>query len=111
MNHTDMNDDRYFKVRPNLDKIRTNCLLLAEEGRYSLIHHLRNEYGIFSLGTVKSNRLRGYQTLLLCDKTLAKKGRGASQQLVCNQNKLAVVKWSDNEVITLASSYVDSHPK
>ncbi|XP_047518990.1 piggyBac transposable element-derived protein 4-like [Pieris napi] len=76
-----------------------------------LIQHLRNEYGLFSLGTIKNNRLRGCQTILSSDKVLAKKGRGANQQIVCNANKIAVVKWFDNKVVTLASSYVDSHPK
>lgn len=30
--------------------------------------------------------------------------------MVCNKNKLAVVKWHDNKVVTLISSYIDSHP-
>ncbi|KAH9632995.1 hypothetical protein HF086_000355 [Spodoptera exigua] len=49
--------------------------------------------------------------MLLSDKALAKKGRGASHQIVCNEKKLAVVKWYDNKVVTLVSSFVDSHPK
>ncbi|RVE41092.1 hypothetical protein evm_014257 [Chilo suppressalis] len=207
VDNTYANDDRYFKVRPILEKIRNNCLQLVEEGRYSieemmvpykgtragsrrqylpkkpkkwgfkifvragvsgliydfipyagedtfrgrvfteyenslglgakvvialcstikekpatiyfdnfftsleLIHHLREEFGFFSLGTVKSNRLRGCQSMLPSDKILSKKGRGASKQLVCNKNKTAVVKWQDNKADTLASSFVDSHPK
>lgn len=75
-----------------------------------LLQHLRNQYGIFSLGTVRSS-LRGCQSKLISDKMLKKKGRGASQQLVCNENKVAVVKWFDNKVVTLASSFVDSFPK
>lgn len=205
--NNDMNDDRYFKVRPILEGIRRNCLNLTEEGKYSvdemmvpykgtragsrrqylpkkpkkwgfkmfvragvsgliydflpyagedtfrnrtftdyenslglgakvvlglcktiknkpstvyfdnfftsleLIRHLREEYGILSLGTIKNNRLRSCQEKIISDKALAKKGRGASQQLVCNHNKLAVVKWIDNKVVTLASSFVDCHPK
>lgn len=207
VDNTLTNDDRYFKVRPILEKIRQNCLKIQEEGRYSvdemmvpykgtragsrrqylpkkpkkwgfkifvragvsgliydfipyagedtfrnhsfteyenslglgakvvlalcksinckpgvvyfdnfftsleLIRYLRDEYGIFSLGTIRSNRLRGCQDKLLSDKALIKKGRGTSQQLVCNTNKLAVVKWCDNKVVTLASSFVDSEPK
>ncbi|KAF9409713.1 hypothetical protein HW555_011003 [Spodoptera exigua] len=61
-----------------------------------LIQQLRNRYGIFSLGTVRS-----CQEMLLSDKALAKKGRGASHQIVCNEKKLAVVKWYDNKVVTL----------
>lgn len=75
-----------------------------------LIHHLRDEYGIFSLGTIKANRLRGCQNKMLTDKRLSKKGRGASKQVVCNNNRIAVVKWFDNKVVTLASSFVASYP-
>lgn len=71
---------------------------------------LREKYGIFSLGTVRSNRLRGCDKVLPDDKTLKKKGRGASAQLVCNKNQLTVVKWFDNKCVTLVSSYVDSYP-
>lgn len=45
--------------------------------------------------------------MLLSNKALAKKGRGASQKVVCNEKKLAVVKWYDNKVVTLVSSFVD----
>ncbi|KAH9639642.1 hypothetical protein HF086_009095 [Spodoptera exigua] len=41
---------------------------------------------------------------------MKKKPRGYSAQLVCNKNKLAVVKWSDNKVVTFISSYIDSYP-
>ncbi|XP_063634975.1 piggyBac transposable element-derived protein 3-like [Cydia splendana] len=75
-----------------------------------LVYILRNEYGIFSLGTIRNNRLRGCQDLLPSDKEMKKKPRGNSAQIVCNQNNLAVVKWSDNKVVTFISSYMDSHP-
>lgn len=75
-----------------------------------LTHILREEYGIFSLGTIRTNRLRGCQALLPTDQQLKRKKRGSSAQVVCNKNKLAVVKWHDNKVVTLISSYIDSHP-
>lgn len=75
-----------------------------------LIHLLRSEHGIFSLGTIRANRLRGCQEKLPSDKDLLKKGRGSSKQVVCNKNKLSVVKWHDNKSVILASSYVDSFP-
>ncbi|CAK1577843.1 unnamed protein product [Parnassius mnemosyne] len=34
--NSSMNDDRYFKVRPILERIRLNCLQLEEEGRFSI---------------------------------------------------------------------------
>ncbi|CAK1600982.1 unnamed protein product [Parnassius mnemosyne] len=35
-NNIDANDDRYFKIRPILEKIRQTCLLVKEEGRYRI---------------------------------------------------------------------------
>uniref|UniRef100_A0A2H1X0R7 SFRICE_016683 n=1 Tax=Spodoptera frugiperda TaxID=7108 RepID=A0A2H1X0R7_SPOFR len=71
-----------------------------------LIHYLRNEYGIFSLGTIRSNRLRGCQEMLLFDKPLAKNSRGASHQVVCNEKKLAVVKWYDKTRVDVDCSQI-----
>lgn len=75
-----------------------------------LMHHLRNEYGIFSLGTVRANRLRGAEKKLPSDKELKKKGRGAFAQVVSNKHNIAVVKWYDNKFVVAASTYVDAHP-
>lgn len=41
-----------------------------------LVYILRNVYGIFSLGTMRTNRLRGCQELLPSDKEIKKKKRG-----------------------------------
>lgn len=75
-----------------------------------LVVYLRNELGIFSLGTIKSNRLRGCQNVLDDDKKMKKRGRGSFSQIVCNENKIAVVKWFDNKPVTLVSSFADSYP-
>ncbi|CAK1593721.1 unnamed protein product [Parnassius mnemosyne] len=75
-----------------------------------LIHHLRNFYGIFSLGTMRTNRLRDAGKYLKPDKVLKTQGRGAFSQTVCNKTKLSVVKWNDNKCVVLASSYADAYP-
>ncbi|CAK1599832.1 unnamed protein product [Parnassius mnemosyne] len=75
-----------------------------------LVYHLRNEYGIFSLGTVRPNRLRGGDKKLPSDNILKKRGRGAFSQITSNERKVAVVKWFDNKCFTIASSYADAHP-
>lgn len=75
-----------------------------------LINYLREELGIFSLGTIRTNRLRGAEKKLPTDKELKKKPRGSHSQVVCNSNKVSVVKWYDNKCVTTASSYVDAHP-
>lgn len=75
-----------------------------------LVHLLRENYGIFSLGTIRQNRLKDAATKLLTEKALKKKGRGTFCQVVCNKNKLSVVKWFDNKQVTLVSSYDDAYP-
>lgn len=75
-----------------------------------LIHMLRYNMGIFSLGTIRSNRLRGAEQKLIPDKALKKKGRGSYSRVVCNTNKVCIVKWHDNKVVTVASSYVSETP-
>lgn len=75
-----------------------------------LICYLRNEMGIFSLGTIRSNRLRGAEKKLSTDKVLRKKSRGSHSQVVCNSNKLCIVKWLDNKCVTTASSFVEANP-
>ena len=75
-----------------------------------LLQHLRTEYGIFALGTVRQNRLRGAQSKLPTDKILKKKGRGSSAQVVSNDANISIVKWFDNKCVIAASTYTDSHP-
>lgn len=75
-----------------------------------LLHRLREVYGIFSVGTIRQNRLRGAENKLPTDKNLKKRGRGSHAQVVCNKNKIAVVKWFDNKCVTAATSYLDSRP-
>ncbi|KAF9419657.1 hypothetical protein HW555_003935 [Spodoptera exigua] len=114
VDNSQQNGDRYFKVRPILEaSIKHKPAIVYFDNFFSsleLINLLRGEYGIFSLGTIRANRLRGCQEKLPSDKDLLKKGRGSSKQVVCNKNKLSVVKWHDNKSVILASSYVDSFP-
>lgn len=75
-----------------------------------LIHYLRDNYGIFSLGTMRANRLRSAANKLKTDKVLKSQGRGSFCQTVCNDTKLSLVKWNDNKCVILASSYSDAYP-
>ncbi|KAH9629018.1 hypothetical protein HF086_007503 [Spodoptera exigua] len=47
---------------------------------------------------------------LLSDKELKKRGRGSFSQVVDNDKKIAIVKWYNNKVVTLACSYADAYP-
>lgn len=59
---------------------------------------------------MRNNRLRSAEEELDTDKQLQKKGRGSFSQVLCNENKVCVVKWSDNKCVSVASSYVDAYP-
>ncbi len=71
-----------------------------------LIKHLRKEYGILSLGTLRENRCK---TDMKPDKVLMKK-RGNIDYRSDNRNRLVIVKWADTKVVTLLSSYVGHRP-
>ncbi|CAK1601014.1 unnamed protein product [Parnassius mnemosyne] len=75
-----------------------------------LLKHLRNEYGIFALGTIRQNRLRGAAAKLPTDKNLKKRGRGSFAQVIPNECKIAVIKWFDTKCVTAASTYTHSQP-
>lgn len=75
-----------------------------------LFYILRENYGVFGLGTVRSNRLRGADAILPSDKVLKKKPRGSYGEVACNKNRLSVVRWNDNKPVTLISSYVGTQP-
>ncbi|CAH2002401.1 unnamed protein product [Acanthoscelides obtectus] len=67
-----------------------------------LIEYLKKNKKLASLGTIRSNRLRGCP--LLSDKELLRKGRGSFDYRVDNSVGLAVIKWADTKCVTLASS-------
>lgn len=73
-----------------------------------LLIFLREKYGILSLETVRSNRLRGCP--LTSDKDMKRGGRGSFDIRVCNRNKICVVKWLDNKPVCLASTFCEAEP-
>lgn len=75
-----------------------------------LFHILRENYGIFALGTIRNNRLRGAEKVLPTEKEMKKKERGSYVEATCKQNRLAVVRWNDNKAVTFISSFVASMP-
>ncbi|KAJ8896348.1 hypothetical protein PR048_001692 [Dryococelus australis] len=76
-----------------------NCSVVYLNNYYcslELIHHLCSVYGIFSVGTLRSNRLWGWDRKL--DATMKKEDRGRCDALADNEKCVAVVKWYDNKV-------------
>lgn len=64
--------------------------------------------GIWSVGTIRSNRMRG--CTLQSEKELKKQGRGAYDYCVDANSGLSVVRWMDNSAVQLASSHVAVEP-
>ncbi|GFY48607.1 DDE_Tnp_1_7 domain-containing protein [Trichonephila inaurata madagascariensis] len=75
-----------------------------------LFYILRENYGIFALGTIRNNRLRGDEKVIPGEKEMKKKEKGAFSESTCDNNHLAVVRWNDNKVVTFISTCVASDP-
>lgn len=75
-----------------------------------LFYILRENYGIFALGTIRNNRLRGAEKVIPRKKEMKKKERGAFSESICDNNCLAVVRWNDNKAVTFISTCVASEP-
>lgn len=75
-----------------------------------LFYVLREKYGIFGLGTIRNNRIRGAEKVLPDEKAFKKKPRGHFAEVSCDKNRLAVVRWNDNKIVTFISSFVASEP-
>ncbi|XP_028657085.1 piggyBac transposable element-derived protein 3-like [Erpetoichthys calabaricus] len=66
---------------------------------------------IFSLGTVRINRLPGIK--LIKDKDLMKRGKGSHQEVTAlvEDTEVRVVKWADDRVVNLMSTFASAEPK
>ncbi|XP_046402676.1 piggyBac transposable element-derived protein 3-like [Ischnura elegans] len=66
--------------------------------------------GVYSLGTVRCNRIPGCN--LLPDKELKKRGRGSidEKEATVDGVSVRVVKWFDNRPVTLMGTFGGAHP-
>ncbi|OWR54770.1 zinc finger DNA binding protein, partial [Danaus plexippus plexippus] len=76
--------DRYYKVWPCLE----------------LFYILREDYGIFGLGTIRNNRLRGAEAILPSEKQMKKEHRGCHAQVSCDKNGLKALPTLEFEHLT-----------
>ncbi|KAH8022268.1 hypothetical protein HPB51_023155 [Rhipicephalus microplus] len=60
--------------------------------------------GIWAVGTIRANRLQG--CVLKTDKELRREGKGSYDQKVTKDGDVILVRWQDNGVVNVASSYV-----
>lgn len=64
-----------------------------------------NKRGIGCTGTVMKNRIpRAVRSTLKEDKVLKREGRGSSQVLVRDDEKISITKWYDNKPVVMMSS-------
>jgi Transposase IS4 len=71
----------------------------------NLFIYLRTR-GIFCLGTVRSNRLKGGDKLLKSEKDLKANGRGSCDSIVDANSSLCALRWLDNGSVTLISNFL-----
>lgn len=67
-----------------------------------------NAKGFDTLGTIRADRLR--ECPLKSEKELKKTGRGTFDCKTEKSTKIALVRWVDNKVVTLASSFMGVEP-
>jgi hypothetical protein len=70
----------------------------------NLVKHLKAE-GIWALGTIRSSRLAGADKLLKSKKVLVAAGRGSIEYRVNANSNIALVRWLDNGLVQLVSSF------
>ncbi|KAJ8870335.1 hypothetical protein PR048_029356 [Dryococelus australis] len=90
------------------DTFRYRLFAGEEEQLFRLVHYLRNEFCIFSLGTIRTNRISRCDTIA-DDKSLKKKKAGSFCNVVSDEFKVSVVRWIDNKTVTLVCSYADAY--
>ncbi len=95
--------------------VRSLCLTLSPHAgikiffdnyftSFDLMLHLDNDLGLHSVGTVRTNRLKGCP--LKTEKEFKKDGRGSFDYCADANSNLVVVKWVDSGVVNLASTYM-----
>ena len=65
-------------------------------------------WGIWTVGTLRSNRIRG--ATLKTEKELKKAGRGSADMVVDANSGLAVVRWMDNSAVQFSSLHTALEP-
>ena len=71
----------------------------------NLVKYLKSE-GIWTLGTMRLNRMGGAQKLLKSKKELVKEGRGSFDYRVDANSNIMVMAWLDNGSVQLISSFI-----
>jgi hypothetical protein len=66
------------------------------------------EMGFLAVGTIRKNRLKGADKLMLSEREMKKQGRGSKDWRYDDVTGVTIVAWFDNACVTLASNYIGS---
>jgi hypothetical protein len=72
-----------------------------------IMEYLLKERNIHTTGTIRSNRLQ--HCPLPSEKDLKKRGRGSYEQYVDYNSNITAVRWFDNKIVTVVSTYLESN--
>lgn len=72
----------------------------------NLLAHLRKEYEIYALGSLRANRLKGATMAFPASKPI----RGEFVEKVDNAKMLTVLHWQDNKNVLFGSNYCGAQP-
>ena len=64
------------------------------------------DLGIWAVGTIRNNRLHGTEKVMFKKKELEKMGRGSLDYRVDFNSNITVIRWMDNGVVQLASTFI-----
>jgi hypothetical protein len=100
--------DQVLKLCETLEKNRNFTLYYDNYYTFLELLKMLQSVGIWSVGTIRSNRLRGCP--LISDKELTRRGRGSSDVCVDINSGVRIVKWFDNRVVHVASTHLGVEP-
>ena len=69
------------------------------------VKHLKAD-GIWSVGTIRANRMMGANKELMNEKQLKRSGRGAMDWRVDANRGITTIRWYDNGIVQLVSSHI-----
>jgi len=64
------------------------------------------EDGLWSVATIRKDRLKGADKLLLSEKDLKRKGHGAFDSVVEANSRVIVLMWFDNGLVQRLSNFI-----
>ena len=99
--------DKLVSYLPDQDGSKYHLVMDNFFTSVKLLKHLKMK-NVFATGTIRANRTE--KAPLQDIKVMEKKPRGTHEVVVDVNSDLAVVRWKDNKVVTVASTYCGASP-